>query len=644
MSDKEGSKNQQFTVSKYRKILVVLCVIILVILIAFAVAVILLHQKLFSVQESCNEHCASGDSNIYLDTPKILPPFHDLTRDELMLVRQFLYTDPDLNLVHAKDVLSNRSFIFTMELHVPQKEEILAFLDDGGPAPVREASVVIFRGDKTEPVVQEFIVGPLPEPTYKRSEKQRSFLYRPLSIPEFVGAVDSIRAELQNKIGHILKESYGGSLENCGNNCLDFQMMTPMPSEYTGEPMKRKMWFWLAPVVEFWSLHPLNFIVLMDLTSPDVGKYFIDKVYYGNQLFNSVDDLKTAYEAGSVTETKVTFPTVNRNLFSSVHRRGTLFPEKPLQPPREFEPTGKRYSINGRHIKYMGWEFDIRMSSASGPQIFDIKYNAKRIVYELSLQEIAVFYSANSPALQFADYLDSLALIGSRARALVSGADCPEHSTFLGTDVVVTYSEEPAHFDRAFCVFEHNTGVPLRRHLSYHGYNMFYEGMMDIVLTVRTITAITNYDYIIDFIFHQNGALEVKVLSSGYILTTFGFSAEDSYGFRLRDHLIGNVHHHMFHFKVDMDIFGTENRFETLEIVPTQVENTLWSKGSTAKYSQTKLIRKEIKSEKKAALKYNFKKPKYLTFYNNKSKTTSDVPRSYRLFTKGNSNQVVDCI
>lgn len=163
---------------------------------------------------------------------------------------------------------------------------------------------------------------------------------------------------------------------------------------------------------------------------------------------------------------------------------------------------------------------------------------------------------------------------------------------------------------------------------------------MDIVLTVRTVATVVNYDYILDFIFHQNGAVEVQVISTGYILTSFRIPADNDFGFPLRDHITGNLHHHMFHYKVDMDIHGTENRFEIIDIVPKQVDNSQWSVKPDSKYSYTKMVRRQVGSEKEAALKYSFQNPNYLTFYNNNVKSSANVPRAYRLFPRGMSKQV----
>ena len=70
----------------------------------------------------------------------------------------------------------------------------------------------------------------------------------------------------------------------------------------------------------------------------------------------------------------------------------------------------------------------------------------------------------------------------------------------------------------------------------------------------------------------QNGAIETRAISTGYILATFYRPEEAPYGFRLDEHITGNLHHHMFHFKADLDIGGTSNRYETLDISEEEVQ------------------------------------------------------------------------
>ena len=98
---------------------------------------------------------------------------------------------------------------------------------------------------------------------------------------------------------------------------------------------------------------------------------------------------------------RFSFPRLHIHLkspfFSSNLRRRGLHPSKPLRPPQLVEPDGKRYTVSGRHVEYMTWSFDFRLRSSTGVQLFDISFDGQRIVYELSLQEAAAFYSGWMP-------------------------------------------------------------------------------------------------------------------------------------------------------------------------------------------------------------------------------------------------------
>ncbi|GFS04198.1 amine oxidase [Elysia marginata] len=102
---------------------------------------------------------------------------------------------------------------------------------------------------------------------------------------------------------------------------------------------------------------------------------------------------------------------------------------------------------------------------------------------------------------------------------------CPIDRGYLITIDTVwnQHGDEPGRYDAAFCLFEINNGYPLRRHLSYEKPKGYYGGMLDSVLTLRSILTVGNYDYVIDFIFHQNGALETKFMSTGIAINVFSW-------------------------------------------------------------------------------------------------------------------------
>ena len=69
----------------------------------------------------------------------------------------------------------------------------------------------------------------------------------------------------------------------------------------------------------------------------------------------------------------------------------------------------------------------------------------------------------------------------------------------------------------------------------------------------------------------QNGAMETRAVSTGYVLSVYGRPEEAPYSWRLKPRLNAPIHLHSLHFKADVDINGVSNRYETLDIVSETV-------------------------------------------------------------------------
>ena len=623
----------------------ILAFLLILIALALLVVIIILLVKFHTDQNKIST-CGSPDKSKYghVDLKESATPsvFHDLTSNEINGLMAFLHSQKELNLVKAADMMVNSSYVFLSEIHLPSKQSVLDYLDRKGEKPAREAHVIMFRGDKQTPDIEEIIVGPLPKPTGYRVVPYRPlsipFRYRPITGPEHIGVLTFLTKIVEQFLGHMLEEMYGGRLLNCGGKCLTFQYITPVASSLSGEK-RRKTWYLLSQNAEYYTLHQLDFSVLIDQDGP---KYTIEQVWFNGQLYNSLNDVLNFYNGNKVSLKKIKFPDVNKNLFSTMNQRGTPPIDPPLRNPVQVSPDGKRYNIEDRHVNYMFWDFDFRMSAIKGPQLYDIRFKNERIVYELSLQEIAVFYSGHKPMQALANYLDGVGLIGFQAKGLVPGVDCPNDATFIDTTFQVE-SDGPIKVLNAFCLFEYNMGIPLRRHLSYSfSYGRFYEGMETTVLILRTIATIVNYDYIIEFMFYANGAIQVKVVSTGYILGTFYTADENKYSFKLHDNLAANIHQHIFNFKADLDIKGTSNRFATADVETENIANK-FSKKPNARLIQHKFSTKLKHKELEAVYEYKFETPKYLLVCNEEDKTQKGYQNAkcYRIINNGMSKQML---
>ena len=565
------------------------------------------------------------------DSPEV---FHDLTRKELEHIRSFLYGLPNLKLAEPANVSVNTSYIFAVDLFLPPKYRVLDYLEANARKPLREAKVVIFHGDTNPPVVAEYIVGPLPNPdscellVSSVRKNPVNFAFRPTDMVEFIAIYTHVFRKIDEELGYILNESFGATFWNCGHKCLTFYPI--FVSSGVQNVIERRNWFYTLYDVEYRVLHPVDFAVLVNLNTTNPELFFVEKLLYAGEEFNGTDHFKSEYEAGNTKRLKTSFPEKSRELFSTLNRRGEPVPKHPQQPPTLVEPDGPRYTIKNRHIEYMQWDFDIRMSTLSGPQIYDIRFNGERIVYEIGLQDVGVFYSGHDYMQRMANYMDGLSALGSQAKPLIPGADCPETATFIGNSFIVGTTAGVGHMDRVWCVFEQNSGMPLRRHMSYAAEEgSFYGGMLDSALVVRSIITFANYDYVFDYTFHQNGVLAIQALSTGYVTAFKKQSEHSNYGFEIHKDIIANLHHHMFNFKVDLDIQGTDNRYETLDLSLESVNNR-YSDIPNSKFWQIKMDTDLKRNELDAAYKLNFYTPKYHLFHNNRKRTENGVKRAYR--------------
>ncbi|BFZ22710.1 hypothetical protein BsWGS_25749 [Bradybaena similaris] len=500
-------------------------------------------------------------------------PFRDLTTNELRKLRTFLENDPNIRASDPAKAGVNSSFIHSADVLLPPKSKVLRYLDSKGRKPVRRARVVVFRGDKTPPVVEVYVCQPVPDVTscqLLNLTSQRNpieFNFRPGSEPEIRAFLQYVLPQVDSRIGYILQESYGQTFTRCKKiaDCL-MPLPSEMSSAFTRNPEKRVAWVQAHYNLPHYTVHPLDFNFLVDASGNDPSKWTVGQIWYANQLFQNFDELIDGYNNNRINKTRISKPPNNDNLFSSLRRRGEFQPRNPQRPPTLVEPDGKRYSVKDRQVSYLDWTFSFRMSPSTGPALNDVKFKGQRIAYQISLEEVAVFYSGHAP-FATANFLDSTTLMGAHASGLVLGADCPDTATLIGSAGMSQTKSDPDVKRGSFCLFEHNNGLPLRRHLSYKFQEgSFYGGLMDYVLILRSIMTINNYDYVCDFIFHQNGVLETRMLSSGYIQSVFYATPERPYGFQIQNHLLGHVHHHMYSFKVDLDISGTSNRYQTLDL------------------------------------------------------------------------------
>ena len=620
---------------KTKLVLKILVVLLTLLSLALLIALIVVATR--DASEPVENGSSSGVKDFCPETTKLTAPttvrskglYDDLSKKEIIAVRDYILYKSSLNVKPYENAAINDNYIYLIELQQPPKDEALKFLDNKAQKPERKARVVIYFGGQINPEVREFLVSPAENPKDHKETKGPGQKY---PIPFNTRFADSkelaiMEKMLKNVTKHayrLLYESYDGyTFWNCTDLCLTWGLSAPS----TFKANQRKQWTWFMRNVIGFYIHPVGFEVLLDTGGNDPSLWTVEKLYYNNATYDSVEELMNAYDSGS----KMVFKAPkDKGLFSTYKRRGDpAQPKTPLRNPQIFEPDGKRYTVSGRHVEYMGWSFDFRSRTSSGIQLFNIEFNGDRIVYELSVQEAEAFYSGWSPKPLHTNYLDAAWNMGSMTFELLRGVDCPNTATFFDL-IHFVGRKDPAKYKNAVCLFEQDMGVPLRRHYDTNfngGYN-FYGGMPGSALILRTVATTYNYDYVFDYIFYPNGVLEVRSSASGFPQTSFYTINEEPYSNQIHPKMAGSLHDHIFNYKVDIDVFGTKQSYETIEVGLQNITNPWFPED----YHVQKVLHRRLrKTEREAVYHYTFDKPTCMNFFNKDQVNSYGVHRGYRV-------------
>ncbi|XP_044154184.1 membrane primary amine oxidase-like isoform X2 [Bufo gargarizans] len=256
-------------------------------ILAVATILALVSVLLFvSKTKSCNSGNQKTSALKHNDQSLI---FSDLTHAELDQVVAYLKKNINENLVDISKADPSSNCIYSVELLPPSKKDALLYLDKGGPKPRREAMAVVYFGSHSEPEIMEYVVGPLPNPTYKndvtlqRYKGKLPYHRRPVIGSEYKQIRQHFLLKEYPKAKSFLKEVLGYN----ESDSEYFAALTSAPRGFaSGE---RQTWFgiFLNTQGSGFFLHPTGLELLFNHKNLDYNKWSVEKVFY-NGINNSL--------------------------------------------------------------------------------------------------------------------------------------------------------------------------------------------------------------------------------------------------------------------------------------------------------------------------------------------------------------------
>ena len=252
--------------------------------------------------------------------------------------------------------------------------------------------------------------------------------------------------------------------------------------------------------------------------------------------------------------------------------RTTLVHPREIPGPLDTrQPLGPGFDLEGYQVDWQNWRFHLRPDQRLGAVLSLVSYQdktgspARSVMYQGHLSEIFVPYMDPAFGWYQRNFIDIGEFIaGGLAKALLRGRDCPGFATYFDT-VISSEKGRPRTVPDTICVFERETGDPAWRHWS----SELPDSRRSRDLVVRVGAVVGNYDYLLDWIFRQDGSIEIRVGTTG-ILEVKATEAEnalqaepeaDAYGRFVDRNIVAVNHDHYLSYRLDLDIDGTQNRF-----------------------------------------------------------------------------------
>ncbi|MEH1894418.1 MAG: primary-amine oxidase [Nostoc sp.] len=259
------------------------------------------------------------------------------------------------------------------------------------------------------------------------------------------------------------------------------------------------------------------------------------------------------------------------------------------------QPNGKSFQIKENEISWQGWKFRYLMHPRSGLALYQVTYddgkNVRPVLYRASISEMVVPYGDPNPTWSFRNAFDVGEYnLGLLANTMELGKEIPENG-FLLDAVFANEQGEPYKIPGVVGIYERDRGM-LWKHYDYNTRRNDVRRSRELVITMTT--AVDNYDYSLNWIFHQDGTLEVQNELTGIVLaqgTAAQEQSEDnSYGRLIAKNIFGVNHQHFFNYRLDFDVDGQANSVMEMNVkaLPMNEKNPLGNAIAVAETPLTK--------------------------------------------------------
>jgi primary-amine oxidase len=264
-----------------------------------------------------------------------------------------------------------------------------------------------------------------------------------------------------------------------------------------------------------------------------------------------------------------------------------------VPPAPTVNPAIRSFTLDGNVVRWNKWSFHFRMDQRVGMILsllrFDDQGRQRMVLYRGSIAEMFVPYMDPDRNWSFRTYMDVGEYgFGLLSSPLTPGIDCPAGAAFIDSTLSDDHGE-PTVGKSTICLFEQSTAAPLWRRAARDA----YAGRPARELVLRTMPQVGNYDYVVDWVLTEAGALRIDVGATGLAevkgvaartMTDPSAAQDTAYGVLVAPNLTAVNHDHFLSFRLDVDIDGQPNTLVRQRLLRQSLEGSggrrsLWRVG-----------------------------------------------------------------
>lgn len=384
----------------------------------------------------------------------------ELDETETAQVYHFLHKEArNLNLTrNPRNGYDN--YIMYAEVLRPNKTDVLPYLANKAAAPQRWARVALSRNVDNEAYIEYYAVGPLPitaESTMTPLEycynAGRNWVKNP--IPSFL-EYQSWGIKLAANISDITWQLLGAAANPDDQDDPDGLVIGGRAVRIEDGSIVNWMEFYRPGIPSnARSILPQGFYIKLNTSNVNSGEWEILQWYYNDIYYDTVEEFRAAIARPDFE----LLPINEDGPWTDVEDFDATPSGRELPPPVMVQPNGVRYQLDKKeqYVSWMGFEFFIATSQATGLSLFDIRFKGESVIYELGLQEAMAHYAGSDPVQGGQEFLDTFFGMGKFQFELVRGYDCPGYADYL--DNTYHQAEKKKVNPNAICVFEYTAGT-----------------------------------------------------------------------------------------------------------------------------------------------------------------------------------------